>query len=452
VQGRTKQILIIIVVVAAYAGIASAMYAEIISAEIIDQKQDSELINIHSIDSNIQLDEDNPIKVGILHSMSGSMASTEAPVVDSYLMAIDEINARGGVLGRMIVPIVADGETDWDVFASEAERLIVEEKVSAIFGAYTSASRKAMLPIFEKYNHLLFYPPVYEGMEQSPNIIYLGATPNQRFIPATDWVVENLGTRIFLVGTEYVYPVSVNEVIRQRVNELGAEIVGEEYRLLGDQDFSEIVEKIVEANPDVIISVVVGESTTPFYKELRRQGIYPNIIPTIMVNDSSLFDISREMSPSQNLHMEGDYAALNYFWFLDLPENKEFVQNYKNKYGSERFVSDPIQSAYNGIYLFEKAVQKAGSDDVNEIRQAVRGLTVVGAEGIIGIDPETQHSYKYFRIGKFLENNEFEIIHSSEEPIKPIPYPKYKSEEEWEVYLKGLYDGWDQSWSNLGEN
>jgi len=449
-EGRTKQIIIIIAVIAVYAGIVSALYSEIIDTTIIDQRQDSELIVPVSLESNIPLDEDNPIKVGILHSLSGTMATSETPLVDSVLLAIDEINERGGVLGRKIVPIVADGKSDWDVFASEAEKLIVEEKVSAIFGAYTSASRKAILPIFEKYNHLLFYSVVYEGLEQSPNIIYLGAAPNQRFIPALDWVVENLGTRIFLVGTDYVYPRSVNEIIKHRANELGVEIVGEEYRILGDQDFSEIIEKIVETNPDVIISSVVGESNIPFYNELRRRGVEPHIIPTVMVNDSSLFDISKEMS-SQTLNMVGDYAALNYHWFLDLPENIEFIQNFKNKYGSQSFISDPIQASHSAVYLFEKAVQKAGSDDVNEIRQAVIGLTLAAPEGVIGIDPETQHSFKHFRIAKIIEKNSIKIIHSSEEPIKPIPYPKYKSEEEWEVYLKGLYDGWDQSWSNLGD-
>jgi len=449
-EGRTKQIIIIIAVIAVYAGIVSALYSEIIDTTIIDQRQDSELIVPVSLESNIPLDEDNPIKVGILHSLSGTMATSETPLVDSVLLAIDEINERGGVLGRKIVPIVADGKSDWDVFASEAEKLIVEEKVSAIFGAYTSASRKAILPIFEKYNHLLFYSVVYEGLEQSPNIIYLGAAPNQRFIPALDWVVENLGTRIFLVGSDYVYPRSVNEIIKHRANELGVEIVGEEYRILGDQDFSEIIEKIVETNPDVIISSVVGESNIPFYNELRRRGVEPHIIPTVMVNDSSLFDISKEMS-SQTLNMVGDYAALNYHWFLDLPENIEFIQNFKNKYGSQSFISDPIQASHSAVYLFEKAVQKAGSDDVNEIRQAVIGLTLAAPEGVIGIDPETQHSFKHFRIAKIIEKNSIKIIHSSEEPIKPIPYPKYKSEEEWEVYLKDLYDGWDQSWSNLGD-
>jgi urea transport system substrate-binding protein len=448
VQGRTKQILLVIGVVAVYAGVASAIYAEIISTQIIDQKQDSELF-VPVSDPDIQFDEDNPIKVGILHSLSGTLAASETPVVDSILLAIDEINERGGVLGRKIVPIVADGKSDWDVYSSEAEKLIVEEKVSAVFGAYTSASRKAVLPIFEEYNHLLFYPVFYEGLEQSPNIIYLGAAPNQQIIPAIDWISENIGTRIFLVGSDYVWPRSANEIVKYRASELGVEIVGEEYRILGDQDFAGIVEKIVETNPDAILDLVIGDSNFYFFKELRRQGIEPHNIPTITLTGAALEQGNLQ---GQSPIREGDYAAWNYFHSIDLPENKVFVQNFKNKYGSQRITNDPMEAAYVAVYLFEKAVQKAGSDDVNEIRQAAIGLTFAAPGGVVGIDPETQHIFKTFRVAQIIENNEFKIIHSTEEPIKPIPYPKYKSEEEWEVFLKDLYDGWDQNWSNLGES
>ena len=447
-QERTKQIFIVICVVAVYAGVASTIYAEIISTQIIDQKQDSELI-VPVSDPNIQLDEENPIKVGILLSLSGTLAASETPVVDSVLLAIDEINEKGGVLGRKIVPIVADGKSEWDVFASETEKLIVEEKVSAIFGGYTSASRKAMLPTIEKYNHLLFYPVFYEGLEQSPNVIYLGAAPNQQIIPAVDWIFENIGTRIFLVGSDYVWPRSANEIVKYRASELGVEIVGEEYRILGDQDFAGIVEKIVETNPDAILGLVAGDSNLYFYEELRRQGIEPHIIPTITLSGAGLEQGNLQ---GQRSIREGDYAAWNYFQSIDLPENQEFVQNFKTKYGSQRITNDPMEAAYTAVYLFEKAVQKAGSDDVDEIRQAVIGQTFAAPEGIVGIDPETQHLFKTFRIAQIIENNELKIIHSSEEPIKPIPYPKYKSIEEWEVFLKDLYDGWDQNWSNLGDS
>jgi len=447
VQERTKQIFIIILVVAVYAGVVSAMYAEVINTKIISQKQDSELIDIHSIDTNIPFDEDNPIKVGIIHSKTGTLAITEKPVIDSVLLAIDEINERGGILGRKVVPIVVDGRSDWDVFASEAEKLILEEKVSAVFGGYTSASRKAMLPIFEKYDHLLFYPVQYEGLEQSPNIVYLGAAPNQQILPAVDWVVENLGTRIYLVGSDYIYPRSANEILKFRINELGGEIIGEEYRVLGEQDFTKIVEDIVETNPDVILHSVVGDSNLYFFKELRKQGIEPHIIPTMTVTMGEV-----ELSYLQDLKMEGDYAAWNYFQSVDLPENHVFVQNFKDRYGSQSVISDPMEAAYAGVFLYEKAVLKANSDNVNDIRQAIQGQTLAAPEGVIGVDPENQHTFKIFRIAQITDKNIFKIIHSTEEPIAPIPYPKYKSQEDWNLFLKELYEGWNQNWSNLGDS
>ena len=444
-QGRTKQILIIIVVVAAYAGIASAMYAEIISAEIIDQKQDSELTVPVSIDSNIPLDEDNPIKVGVLHSLSGTMAISETSVVDATLLAIDEINERGGLLGRKVVPVVVDGQSDWPTFAAEAERLIVEEEVSVIFGGWTSASRKTMKPVFEEYNHLLFYPVQYEGLEQSPNIVYTGAAPNQQVLPAIDWAFENLGTKFFLVGSDYVFPRSANAIMKERINELGGEILGEEYRLLGDSNFVEIVDKIAKTKPDVILNTINGDSNLGFFKELRKKGIESEIIPTIS------FSIAEdEIRHLGAMTMSGDYAAWNYFQSIDLPENKVFVQNFKNKYGPHRVTDDPMEAGYIGVYLFAKAVEKAGSVDVNAVREAVKGITFAAPEGIVGVDPKTQHLSKAVRIGQILEDGQFKIVYSSEEPIHPIPYPKYKSVQEWDEFLDELYNGWGQSWSNPG--
>jgi len=430
----------VVIIIALIGVIVFSQIKETSGPALIGQDQDSLPKSVI-----IPLDEDNPIKVGVLHSLSGTMAISETSVVDATLLAIDEINERGGLLGRKVVPVVVDGQSDWPTFAAEAERLIVEEEVSVIFGGWTSASRKTMKPVFEEYNHLLFYPVQYEGLEQSPNIVYTGAAPNQQVLPAIDWAFENLGTKFFLVGSDYVFPRSANEIMKERINELGGEILGEEYRILGDSNFVEIVDKIAKTKPDVILNTINGDSNLGFFKELRKKGIESETIPTIS------FSIAEdEIRHLGAMTMSGDYAAWNYFQSIDLPENKVFVQNFKNKYGLHRVTDDPMEAGYIGVYLFAKAVEKAGSVDVNAVREAVKGITFAAPEGIVGVDPKTQHLSKAVRIGQILEDGQFKIVYSSEEPIHPIPYPKYKSVQEWDEFLDELYNGWGQSWSNPG--
>jgi urea transport system substrate-binding protein len=242
-----------------------------------------------------------PIKVGILHSLTGTMAISEKSVVEATLMAIEEINQRGGVLGRKIKPIVVDGRSDWPTFAKEAERLITQGKVSVVFGCWTSASRKTVKPIFEKHNHLLFYPVQYEGIEQSPNIIYTGAAPNQQIIPAVNWSIENLGKRFFLIGSDYVFPRMANTIIKDYITALGGYVLGEEYILLGSSDVNKIVQKITQARPDVILNTINGDSNVAFFRELRKAGIKPDNIPTMS------FSISEaELSILGTEHMVGD--------------------------------------------------------------------------------------------------------------------------------------------------
>jgi len=437
---RTKigNLIAIVVIITLIGIIAFTQIKETSGPVLIGQDQDSLPKAVV-----IPLDEDNPIKVGVLHSLSGTMAISETSVVDATLLAIDEINERGGLLGRKVVPVVVDGQSDWPTFAAEAERLIAEEEVSVIFGGWTSASRKTMKPVFEEYNHLLFYPVQYEGLEQSPNIVYTGAAPNQQVLPAIDWAFENLGTKFFLVGSDYVFPRSANEIMKERINELGGETLGEEYRVLGDRNFVEIVDKIAKTKPDVILNTINGDSNVGFFNELRKKGIDSETIPTISFSIAE--DEIRHLGAGT---MSGDYAAWNYFQSIDLPENHVFVQNFKNKYGPHRVTDDPIEAGYIGVYLFAKAVEKGGSDDVNAIREAVKGITFAAPEGIVGVDPKTQHLSKAVRIGQILENGQFKIVYSSEEPIHPIPYPNYRSEQEWHEFLDALYNGWGQSWSN----
>ncbi|QLH07695.1 urea ABC transporter substrate-binding protein [Nitrosopumilus ureiphilus] len=391
----------------------------------------------------IPLDRNNPIKIGILHSLSGTMAISEIAVVDSTLMAIEEINEKGGILGREVVPIVKDGSSNWDTFAEEAENLIVDENVSVVFGGWTSASRKTMKPIFEKYDHLLFYPVQYEGLEKSPNIIYTGASPNQQVLPAVKWAYDNLGTKFFLIGSDYVFPRSANEIIKDKINELGGTIMGEEYRLLGDTNFDDVVDKISESKPDVILNTVNGDSNLAFFKQLREKGISSEQIPTISFSIAE--DEIRHFGVN---YMQGDYASWNYFQSLTNEKNRQFVNNFQKKYGLDRVVDDPMEAGYIGVYLYAKAVESVGTDDIPVVREALRGMTFHAPEGPVGIDPHNQHLSKVVRIGKILPDGQFKIVSSSEKPIKPEPFPEYKTEEQWNSFLEDLYVGWDENWAN----
>ena len=389
------------------------------------------------------IDEQNPIKVGILHSLTGTMAISEHPVMESTILAIDEINQQGGLLGRKVVPVIVDGESDLQTFEKQAEYLITEENVSAVFGGWTSASRKTMLPIFEKYDHALFYPVQYEGLESSKNIIYTGAAPNQQVIPGVEWAFENLGSKFFLVGSDYVFPRSANEIIKERIIQLGGSVVGEEYRPLGNSNFNSIVEKIKKSDADVILNTINGDSNIWFFKSLRENGVSSENIPTIS------FSISEsEIGFLGTYRVSGDYASWNYFQSLTIPENEKFVKNFKAKFGTNRVTSDPMEAGYTGVYLFAKAVEKAKSDDPKRYLLEIRGLTFSSPSGIVGVDPNNQHLAKVVRIGQIQPDGQFKIIFSSENAIRPIPYPDYKTTDQWHVFLNNLYSGWNNQWAN----
>jgi urea transport system substrate-binding protein len=388
-----------------------------------------------------------PIKVGVLHSRTGTMAISERPVIDATLLAIEEINESGGILGRPIEAVVEDGESDCSTFAARAEKLIVQDRVCTIFGCWTSASRKTVLPVLEKYNHLLFYPVQYEGLEQSPNVVYTGAAPNQQIIPAVKWCVTTLKKkRFFLVGSDYVFPRAANAIIRDQARSLGAEIVGEEYLLLGSSDVADLVRSIVATHPDAILNTINGDSNVAFFRALRAAGLTPDKIPTIS------FSISEEELSSLSLKdVVGDYAAWNYFQSVDRPQNHELVKRFQSKYGKQRVVSDPMEAAYFGVHLWAQAVQEAGDRNVCDLRRAIRHQTFDAPEGMVRIDPETQHASKVFRVGQITRESRFEVIYSSPSPIAPIPYPSTRSQGEWDAFLLDLNLRWDGRWANPGK-
>jgi urea transport system substrate-binding protein len=309
-----------------------------------------------------------PIKVGVLHSRTGTMAISERAVIDATLLAIDEINETGGLLGRPVEAVVEDGESDSATFAAKAEQLITKDGACTVFGCWTSASRKTVLPLFEKYDHLLFYPVQYEGLEQSPNIVYTGAAPNQQIIPAVKWCVSSLKKKkFFLVGSDYVFPRTANAIIRDQAKGLHAEIVGEEYLLLGSSDVGEIVQKIAAARPEAILNTINGDSNVAFFRALRAAGVRADKVPTIS------FSISEEELSSLSMKdVVGDYAAWNYFQSVDRPLNHAFVKLFEKRHGKQRVISDPMEAAYFGVHLWAQAVKEAQDDNVAKIRRAVR--------------------------------------------------------------------------------
>jgi urea transport system substrate-binding protein len=388
-----------------------------------------------------------PVKVGVLHSLTGTMAISERSVIDATLLAIDQINARGGVLGRPIEPVVVDGKSDWPAFAAGAERLITVEKVAVVFGCWTSASRKTVKPVFEKHNHLLFYPVQYEGLEQSPNIIYTGAAPNQQILPSVDWCYRELNARkFFLVGSDYVFPRTAHAIIKAKVAKLGGEVVGDEYALLGATDFKGIVAKIVAAKPDVILNCINGDSNAGFFDELRTVGIVPGTMPTMSFSIAE--DELRSLGAKR---LAGGYCAWNYFQSVDTAENRAFVAAFKDKYGRNRVTDDPMESAYFGVHLWAQAVQRSGTTDPTAVRRALAGATLAAPEGPVTIDAVTQHTVKTVRIGRIGTEGQFDVVWTSPAPVRPEPFPEFQTKEEWGKFLTGLYEGWGRSWANPGK-
>ncbi|WP_433751702.1 urea ABC transporter substrate-binding protein [Paenibacillus amylolyticus] len=359
------------------------------------------------------------IKVGILHSLSGTMAISEVSVKDAEMLAIEEINAAGGVLGKQIEPVIEDGASDWPTFAEKAGKLLQQDKVAAVFGGWTSASRKAMLPVFEQNKGLLFYPVQYEGLESSPNIFYTGATTNQQIVPSVTWLLENRGKTFYLLGSDYVFPKTANQVIKAQLAAEGGEVVGEEYTPLGHTDYSTIISKIKAAKPDIVYNTLNGDSNVAFFKQLKDAGISSDQMTTLSVSvaEEEIRGIGADV-------LKGHLASWNYYQTTDTPENATFVAKYKEKYGADRVTADPIEAGYVAVYLWKAAVEKAGSTDVEKVKAAAKGLEFDAPEGKVTVDEENQHIYKTVRIGEVQEDGQFKELWNSGEPVKPDPYLK----------------------------
>jgi urea transport system substrate-binding protein len=364
---------------------------------------------------------DKTVKVGILHSVTGTMAISETGSVQAEKLAIEQINAMGGVLGRKIEYIQEDGASDWPTFAEKSKKLLVSDKVAAVFGCWTSASRKAVLPIFEQYNGMLYYPTFYEGLEQSPNVIYTGQEATQQIIAGIDWVVKNKGAKkFFLLGSDYIWPRTSNKIARKHIEKLGLKVVGEEYYPLGHTQFNSVINKIKLKRPDVLYAIVVGGSNVAFYKQLKAAGIDMTkekpLILTISVTEDEILGIGGE-------NIVGAYAAMKYFQSLTNDNNKAFVKAFKERWGDDIVIGDVTQAAYLGPWLWKAAVEKAGSFDIDKIRKASPGIELKTApEGYVRIHPN-HHLWSKTRIGHARTDGQYDIVYETEELIEPDPFP-----------------------------
>ena len=361
--------------------------------------------------------KDEFVKVGLLHSLTGTMALSETPVRDAELLAIKEINAAGGILGKKIQIVEEDGKSDPATFAERAKKLLTQDQVVTVFGCWTSASRKSVKPVFEEQFGLLWYPLQYEGMEASPNIMYMGASPNQQVVPAIDYCANNFGKKMYLIGSDYIFPRTANRIIKAQIHSFNGECAGETYVPMGYQDFENIIEEIKLKKPDVIINTLNGDSNIYFFQQLAKAGIDSSVFP---VMSFSIAEAEISKIGAQNL--SGHLVAWNYYATTQTTRNKEFISNYKNEYGSDRVTSDPIEAGYISVYMWAAACKKAGSFDVEAVRMAAKGLNFEAPEGTVTIDGANQHLYKQVRIGKINADGLIDEIWATDGAIKPDPY------------------------------
>lgn len=357
------------------------------------------------------------VKVGLLNSLSGTMAISEKTVNDSLNMAIKEINADGGVLDKQIEVVTEDGASEPNVFAEKSEKLIKSDCVAAVFGGWTSASRKAMLPVFEDNDSLLFYPVQYEGLEASENIFYTGATTNQQIIPALDYLKEEGIESLYLVGSDYVFPRTANKEIKAYAEANGIEVVGEEYAPLGHTEFSSIVNKVKSAEADAVFNTLNGDSNVAFFKQYKNVGLTAEDMPVVSVSIAE-----EEVGGIGVENLEGQLTAWNYYQTIESPANEKFVEAFKAEYGDDRVTSDPMEAAYASVYLWKGMVEKGESFAVSDIQENADGVSFEAPEGTVTINGDNHHIAKTALIGEIGSDGLIETVWSSDGPIEPDPF------------------------------
>jgi urea transport system substrate-binding protein len=371
-----------------------------------------------------------PIRIGVLHSLTGTMALNETQLVNVVRLAVEEINARGGLLGQPLQMVVADTKSDPNVATVEAERLISQEKVSVLFGCWTSSCRKAVKPVVEKHKHLLFYPVQYEGMEQSPNILYTGAAPNQQIVPGTRWAMQQFGRRAYLVGSDYVFPRTANIIIRDLVQAGDGEIIAERYVPLGSAELSAIVEDIRRAKPDVVFNTINGDSNAAFFAALEKAGL-----KNIPLMSFSVAELGMKRWGGNRLTQH--YGVWSYFQSLPGASNRRFVAAYQSRFGADQMTNDPIEAAYVGVRLWAQTVRIIHSSEPEYVNPALLQQSIASPSGIMAVDSATRHVWKFLRVGKVRPDAQFEQVYASDMPLRPSPWPDYRSRAEWQALIEG---------------
>ena len=378
------------------------------------------------------------IKVGVLHSLSGTMAISETVLKDTVLMAIDEINAKGGLLGKKLEPVVVDPASNWPLFAEKAKQLISQDKVAVVFGCWTSVSRKSVLPVFEQTNSLLFYPVQYEGEELSKNVFYTGAAPNQQAIPAVEYLMSKDGgaaRRFVLLGTDYVYPRTTNKILRAFLKSKGipeADIM-EDYTPFGHADYQSIIAKIkkfaAEGKKTAVISTINGDSNVPFYKELGNQGLKATDVPVVAFSVGE-----EELRGVDTKPLQGHLAAWNYFMSIKSPANDAFIKKWSDYakakgiagHKDKPLTNDPMEATYIGINMWAQAVKKAGSTDTDKVIAAMAGQTFTAPSGITSkMDEKNHHLHKSVFIGEVKGDGQFNVVWKTPGPVKAQPWSPY---------------------------
>ena len=381
---------------------------------------------------------EDTIKVGVLHSLSGTMAISESVLKDTVLMTIDEINAKGGLLGKKLEPVVVDPASNWPLFAEKTRQLISKDKVAVIFGCWTSVSRKSVLPVVEELNGLLFYPVQYEGEELSKNVFYTGAAPNQQAIPAVEYLMSKDGggaKRFVLLGTDYVYPRTTNKILRSFLHSKGVkdEDIMEEYTPFGHSDYQSIIAKIKkfasEGKKTAVVSTINGDSNVPFYKELGNQGLKATDVPVVAFSVGE-----EELRGVDAKPLVGHLAAWNYFMTIKNPTNAAFIKEWsayaKAKgiagHKDKPLTNDPMEATYIGIHMWAQAVKKAGSTDTDKVIAAMAGQTFKAPDGFtIEMDPKNHHLHKPVFIGEVRADGQFNVVWKTPGPIKAQPWSPY---------------------------
>src|SRR5215212_6843737 len=387
--------------------------------------------------TNVFAQDKAPIKVGVLHSLSGTMAISETALKNTVLMTLEEINAKGGVLGKKLEPVVVDPASNWPLFAEKARQLITQDKVATVFGCWTSVSRKSVLPVVEELNGLLFYPVQYEGEELSKNVFYTGAAPNQQAIPAVEYLMSKEGggaKRWVLLGTDYVYPRTTNKILRAFLKPKGVQDkdIDEKYTPFGHSDYQTIVadiKKFSAGGKTAVVSTINGDSNVPFYKELGNQGLKATDVPVVAFSVGE-----EELRGVDTKPLVGHLAAWNYFQSIKNPDNEAFIKKWaayakaKNIAGhkDKPLTNDPMEATYIGIYMWKQAVEKAKSFDVAKVTAAMGGQTFTAPSGFIAtMDAKNHHLHKPVFIGEVKGDGQFSVVWKTPGPIKAKPWSPY---------------------------